>query len=69
MREAASILAAFPRRRLGFFPTPLVEMERLGKLLRGPRIFIKRDDQTGLAMGGITHPATDSVPWLKLPGE
>jgi D-cysteine desulfhydrase len=52
MREAASILAAFPRRRLGFFPTPLVEMERLGKLLGGPRIFIKRDDQTGLAMGG-----------------
>ncbi|MBE2222166.1 MAG: D-cysteine desulfhydrase family protein [Anaerolineae bacterium] len=33
-------------------PTPLEEMQRLGKHLGGPRLFIKRDDQTGLATGG-----------------
>ncbi|MDJ0781630.1 MAG: D-cysteine desulfhydrase family protein [Desulfosarcinaceae bacterium] len=37
---------------LGFFPTPLVEMKRLSAELGGPRLFIKRDDQTGLAFGG-----------------
>ena len=45
-------LEAFPRRRLAFAPTPLVEATRLSDLLGGPRIFIKRDDQTGLAFGG-----------------
>lgn len=33
-------------------PTPLEEMQRLSKHLGGPRLFIKRDDQTGLATGG-----------------
>jgi len=41
-----------PRTRLGFFPTPLVEMPRLARALGGPRLFVKRDDQTGLATGG-----------------
>ncbi|MBU1105338.1 MAG: D-cysteine desulfhydrase family protein [Candidatus Riflebacteria bacterium] len=41
-----------PRQPLGFFPTPLHELANLGKVLGGPRIFIKRDDQTGLAFGG-----------------
>lgn len=36
---------------LGCFPTPLEEAPRLSAAL-GPRIFIKRDDQTGLAGGG-----------------
>jgi L-cysteate sulfo-lyase len=40
------------RQPLGFFPTPLDELSHLGKLLGGPRIFIKRDDLTGLACGG-----------------
>ncbi|MBK8984530.1 MAG: D-cysteine desulfhydrase family protein [Chloroflexi bacterium] len=33
-------------------PTPLEEMPRLSKHLSGPRLLIKRDDQTGLATGG-----------------
>lgn len=33
-------------------PTPLQEMKRLSHELGGPRLFIKRDDQTGLATGG-----------------
>lgn len=37
---------------LGFFPTPLVELSRLSQFLDGPKIFMKRDDLTGLALGG-----------------
>src|SRR5437868_10943612 len=41
-----------PRVRLGHLPTPLHELPRLSKALGGPRLFVKRDDQTGLAAGG-----------------
>lgn len=41
-----------PRESLGFFPTPLVELTKLSQKLAGPRIFMKRDDNTGLALGG-----------------
>lgn len=40
------------RESLGFFPTPLIELKRLSKALDGPKIFMKRDDNTGLALGG-----------------
>lgn len=42
----------FPRTRLCHQPTPIEAMPRLSELLGGPRLFIKRDDCTGLAMGG-----------------
>jgi len=41
-----------PRIPLGQLPTPLEELPRLTRALGGPRLFIKRDDQTGLAGGG-----------------
>jgi len=41
-----------PRIRLADLPTPLQELPRLTKALGGPRLYIKRDDQTGLAGGG-----------------
>ncbi len=41
-----------PRCSLGFFPTPLVKLPRLTERLAGPRIFMKRDDLTGLGLGG-----------------
>ena len=41
-----------PRKQLGFFPTPLVGLDRLSARLGGPRILMKRDDLTGLASGG-----------------
>jgi len=41
-----------PRYSLGFFPTPLMKLPRLTERLAGPRIFMKRDDQTGLGLGG-----------------
>ncbi len=37
---------------LGFFPTPLYELKHFGRRHTGHRIFIKRDDHTGLASGG-----------------
>ena len=41
-----------PRIHLAYLPTPLEELPRLTKALGGPRLYIKRDDQTGLAGGG-----------------
>ena len=41
-----------PRVRLTTLPTPLQELPRLSKQVGGPRIFIKRDDLTSLALGG-----------------
>ncbi len=46
------ILSTMPRYGLGFFPTPLMRLLNLEKTLGGPRLFIKRDDQTGLGLGG-----------------
>jgi D-cysteine desulfhydrase family pyridoxal phosphate-dependent enzyme len=37
---------------LAHLPTPLEPLERLGDFLGGPRLYVKRDDCTGLAMGG-----------------
>ncbi len=44
--------APLPKVALAHLPTPLEEMPRLAAHLGGPRLFIKRDDCTGLAMGG-----------------
>jgi D-cysteine desulfhydrase family pyridoxal phosphate-dependent enzyme len=41
-----------PRLRFAHLPTPVEELPRLTEHLNGPRIFVKRDDQTGLAFGG-----------------
>lgn len=42
----------FPIARLTHLPTPLEEAPRFAKALGGPRVFIKRDDTTSLALGG-----------------
>ena len=51
-----SILSRLPKAPLAQLPTPLEECPRLSKALsssaEGLRIFIKRDDLTGLALGG-----------------
>ena len=41
-----------PRLNFAHLPTPIEELPRLSDLLAGPRILVKRDDQTGLAFGG-----------------
>lgn len=45
-------LFELPRRIYTEFPTPLEPLPRLSKALGGPEIWIKRDDQLGLAGGG-----------------
>ncbi|MEO5878136.1 MAG: D-cysteine desulfhydrase family protein [Streptosporangiaceae bacterium] len=42
----------FPRAPLGHWPTPLQDCPRLTDALGGPRILVKRDDCSGLALGG-----------------
>ena len=42
----------YPKASLGFFPTPVERLLSLSKYLGGPQISIKRDDQSGLALGG-----------------
>jgi D-cysteine desulfhydrase family pyridoxal phosphate-dependent enzyme len=41
-----------PRVPLAQLPTPLEPMERFSEWLGGPRVLVKRDDLTGLALGG-----------------
>ncbi|MGW8251670.1 MAG: 1-aminocyclopropane-1-carboxylate deaminase/D-cysteine desulfhydrase, partial [Anaerolineales bacterium] len=41
-----------PRVQCAYLPTPIEPLARLSKFLGGPDIWIKRDDQTGLALGG-----------------
>ena len=43
---------SLPRFPLAHLPTPLEELKALSRQLAGPDILIKRDDQTGLALGG-----------------
>jgi L-cysteate sulfo-lyase len=45
-------LEALPRVSLAHLPTPLEEMPRLSAHLGGPRLLVKRDDCTGLGLGG-----------------
>jgi D-cysteine desulfhydrase len=41
-----------PRLKIAHLPTPVESLPRLSALLGGPRLLVKRDDQTGLALGG-----------------
>jgi D-cysteine desulfhydrase family pyridoxal phosphate-dependent enzyme len=41
-----------PRLHFAHLPTPIEDLSRLSEALGGPRILVKRDDQTGLAFGG-----------------
>lgn len=45
-------IESLPRFPLAQLPTPIAKLERLSRELGGPELFIKRDDQTGLALGG-----------------
>lgn len=45
-------IESLPRFPLAQLPTPIAKLERLSRELGGPEILIKRDDQTGLALGG-----------------
>lgn len=50
--EMIKQIAKLPRVNLGCWPTPLVDAKHLTEVLGGPRILVKREDLTGLALGG-----------------
>lgn len=45
-------LGKIKRLRLGDYPTPLEELANLSRLLGGVRLFMKREDLVGIALGG-----------------
>ncbi|MBV6477056.1 MAG: D-cysteine desulfhydrase family protein [Rhodocyclaceae bacterium] len=45
-------LTRFPRVSLTRLPTPIEPLPRLSAHMGGPRLFVKRDDLTGLGLGG-----------------
>ena len=51
-RSGIEWLDSAPRALLGHWPTPLEPLDRLSEALGGPRIWVKRDDCSGLATGG-----------------
>ncbi len=50
--ELRKHISRLPRYLLSHLPTPLEFVPRFSKAVGGPRIFVKRDDCTGLACGG-----------------
>jgi D-cysteine desulfhydrase family pyridoxal phosphate-dependent enzyme len=46
------LMNPIPRLHFAHLPTPIEELPRLSAALGGPRVLVKRDDQTGLAFGG-----------------
>lgn len=48
-------LSRFPRTPLVMLPTPLVAAPRLSAALKGPRIWLKREDLAGLGFGGSKY--------------
>lgn len=52
MPAPLTALEDIPRHALAHLPTPLEPLARLGAALGGPRLLVKRDDCTGLGLGG-----------------
>lgn len=50
--DIRSVLAVQPRITLGHWPTPLERADRLRASIGGPDLWLKRDDCSGLAVGG-----------------
>jgi D-cysteine desulfhydrase family pyridoxal phosphate-dependent enzyme len=45
-------IISLPRLKIAHLPTPIENLPRLSADLGGPNLWVKRDDQTGLAFGG-----------------
>lgn len=52
MSALATKLTVFPRLGLARLPTPLEPMKRITAHLGGPRLWVKREDATGIGFGG-----------------
>ena len=59
--DLQKLIDKLPRIRLARLPTPLEEMPNLTKTLGGPKLWIKRDDLTGIAFGGNKERKTEFV--------
>jgi 1-aminocyclopropane-1-carboxylate deaminase/D-cysteine desulfhydrase-like pyridoxal-dependent ACC family enzyme len=51
-QQIRECIATLPRLDIALKNTPLEEARNLSRTLGGPRIFVKRDDLTGVALGG-----------------
>jgi D-cysteine desulfhydrase family pyridoxal phosphate-dependent enzyme len=51
-KEEKMGIAELAKVSLGYYPTPFEELKRLSEEIGGPRIWVKRDDLTGLSYGG-----------------
>ena len=52
-----------PKLRFAHLPTPVEAMPRLTTALNGPQLWVKRDDQTGLAFGGNKTRKLENIYW------
>lgn len=52
LRGLGALVGELPRVKLGLLPTPLQACPNLSRKLGGVRVFVKRDDLTGLGLGG-----------------
>lgn len=50
--QLRELIARQPRVEFATWPTPLEPLPNLSKYLQGPRIYLKREDLTGLGLGG-----------------
>jgi len=62
-------LSRFPRLGLAHLPTPLEPMKRLTEYLGGPRLWVKREDATGVGFGGNKLRKLDYVLHEAIAGE
>ncbi len=60
-KSLATRLERFPRLGLANLPTPLEPMRRLSAHIGGPRLWVKREDATGLGFGGNKSRKLDYV--------
>jgi len=68
LQKLKTRIDAFPRMTLTTLPTPLEKLSNLSRELN-VNLYIKRDDQTGLAMGGnksrkLEFIIADALAWL-----
>jgi len=52
IQEVERKVRKFHRKPLLFRPTPVSRLDKISEYLKGPNIYIKREDLAGLAMGG-----------------
>jgi len=52
MNEIEKKVKKFKRKKLLYRPTPISRLDKITEILKGPNVFMKREDLAGLALGG-----------------